>query len=105
MQSPDADMRVVHWGMPADSDDERSVKEAIRERSLRNAVHVDETCQQSPGRGHDMRSDSRSSSSTPAAASARTGDLAATYPGTAFRGDDALLAEPPSPSRARFKED
>ena len=95
MQSPDADMRVVHWGMPADSDDERSVKEAIRERSLRNAVHVDETCQQSPGRGHDMRSDSRSSSSTPAAASARTGDLAATYPGTAFRGDDAHLAEPP----------
>ncbi|KAI5828622.1 hypothetical protein K523DRAFT_373514 [Schizophyllum commune Tattone D] len=104
--TPDPDTRAVHWNTePLDSKDNSNGEEAGIGCSSRGASPADGLRRQSPDRGRGTRGDDRSSSSSPASASARVGDVATPHPDVAIHGDGVLAEVIPSPSRARFKED
>ncbi|KAI4524515.1 hypothetical protein K525DRAFT_193780, partial [Schizophyllum commune Loenen D] len=104
--TPDPDTRAVHWNTESlDSKENRNVDEAGIGGSSRGTFPADEPRRQSPDRGRGTRGDDRSSSSSPASASARVGDVATPRPDVAIHGDGVLAEVIPSPSRARFKED
>ncbi|KAL1695115.1 hypothetical protein GGG16DRAFT_46052 [Schizophyllum commune] len=104
--TPEPDTRAVHWNPePLDSQEKSNVGEARIGSSSRGTSPANEPRRQSPDRGRGTRSDDRSSSSSPASASARVGDVATPRPDVAIHGDGVMAEELPSPSRARFKED
>ncbi|KAL1754527.1 hypothetical protein FB107DRAFT_291551 [Schizophyllum commune] len=101
--SSDSETRAVHWDtQPLESEDEKSVEEVMKTRSSEDVAY---TAEPSPARGRGIRGDDRSSSSSPASAGARAGEVAAPRPDVVIHGDSVLAEALPSPSRARFKED
>ncbi|KAL1721872.1 hypothetical protein EV715DRAFT_194140, partial [Schizophyllum commune] len=104
--TPDPDTRAVHWNAePLDSKENSEVGEAGIGGSSRGTSPADGPRRQSPDRGRGTRGDDRSSSSSPASAGARVGDVATPRPDIAIHGDGVLAEALPSASRARFKED
>ncbi|KAL1734814.1 hypothetical protein EV714DRAFT_201691 [Schizophyllum commune] len=104
--SSDSETRAVHWDtQPLESEDEKSVEEVMKTRSSEDVAYTAEPRRPSPARGRGIRGDDHSSSSSPASAGGRAGEVAAPRPDVVIHGDSVLAEALPSPSRARFKED